>query len=175
MSGVTGSHKSRKIKKKKDKLISSLADVRDRILTIALFLPEEKQDEIFLGIWSSKDLLAHLAGWDETNLKAAEEILSGNLPSFYAHSDKDWATYNSKLVAEYGRADFEELVAFLRQSHGRLLNYLHDLPANEIWKDRGIRAKGWKVTIGRLLEVEKEDEEEHYQQLKQFVETGRNS
>lgn len=28
----------------------------------------ERQDEVFLGIWSVKDLLAHLAGWDVTNI-----------------------------------------------------------------------------------------------------------
>ena len=100
-----------------------------------------------------------------------QEILAGELPGFYAHYDRDWATYNAKLVTEYGRENFEELVRLLSKTHGRLLAALEDLPAEELWKDRGIRAKGWKVTIGRLLEVERDDEEKHYLQLKEFVET----
>ena len=100
-----------------------------------------------------------------------QDILAGELPGFYAYYDRDWATYNAKLVTEYGRENFEELVELLRKTHGRLLAALEDLPEEELWKDRGIRAKGWKVTIGRLLEVERDDEEKHYLQLKEFVES----
>jgi hypothetical protein len=164
-----------KVEEKKDELISGLVDVRERILSTASSLSARELDRAFLGIWSAKDLLAHLAGWDDTNARAMEEILAGELPSFYAHYDKDWATYNSSLVAEYGREDFEEMVALLRETHGKLLDLLSEAPASELWRDRGIRSRGWKVTIGRLLEVEMEDEEEHLLQLKKFVETGETS
>ena len=157
---------------RKSELISGMRDVRERILALASSLPENQQDEICVGKWSSREMLAHLAGWDETNIQATNEILAGNLPSFYKHSDKDWATYNAKLVSEYNRDQFEELLSLVRETHKNLLALISDLPANEIWEDRGIRARGWIVTIGRLLEVETEDEEEHYSQLKQFLEAG---
>ncbi len=163
------------MERKKDELIAGLAEVRERILATASSLSARQQDQIFLGSWSPRDLLAHLAGWDDTNLRAVKEILAGKLPSFYAHHDPDWATYNARLVAEYGRQDFEELLALLRETHGRLLGFLEDLPAGEFWQDRGIRVRGWRVTIGRLLEVEREDEEEHFAQLERFANTGATS
>ena len=73
-------------------------------------------------------------------------------------------------MSEYNRDEFEELLSLVKETHGNLLALIQDLPASELWKDRGIRSRGWKVTIGRLLEVEMEDEEEHYSQLKQFIE-----
>jgi hypothetical protein len=155
---------------RKSGLISGLRDVRKRILALASSLSLNEQDEIYLGTWSCRDMLAHLAGWDETNKRAASEILEGTLPSFYEHSGKDWAEYNAKLVGEYGRDDFHELLSLVRETHRSMLSFIEDIPASGIWEDRGIRAKGWKVTIGRLLEVEKQDEEEHYSQLKEFIE-----
>ena len=41
---------------------------RRKILDAASSPSPEQQDEVFLGIWSVKDPLAHLAGWDVTNI-----------------------------------------------------------------------------------------------------------
>lgn len=175
MTKQRGSSKDSIAEKKKADLISGLIDTRERILAVAASLPPETQDQVFLGTWSAVDLLAHLTGWDETNLKAAKEILESELPSFYADHDRDWATYNAKLVAEFRRENYEEQLALTRETHARLLEFLKELPADELWEDRGIRARGWKVTIGRLLEAEMSDEEEHLVQLNRFVETGATS
>ena len=172
MSAKVESKKGRSAEERKAELIAGLRDVRERILVWVSSLPERKRAEIFLGTWSSRELLAHLAGWDETNLRAAKEILAGELPSFYEHYDKDWATYNARLVAEYRGHDDTDLLDLVRLTHENLLKFIEDLPASELWKDRGIRAKGWKVTIGRLLEVERKDEEEHLLQLKRFTGKG---
>jgi hypothetical protein len=160
---------------KKAKLLSGLVDTRKKILALVSSLSPEDQNRPFLGSWSAKDLLAHLAGWDETNLKAAKEILENELPSFYADHDRDWATYNAKLVAEFGIENYEEQLNLARETQARLLEFLKELPADELWVDRGIRARGWKVTIGRLLEAEMSDEEEHLEQLNRFMENGATS
>lgn len=154
---------------KKADLISRLVETRLKILNVAAALTPERAEEKFLGSWSARDLLAHLAGWDETNIQAGKEILGGALPSFYAEHDRDWATYNAKLVEEFGRETLEDQLALTTETHEKLIAFLEDLPADELWADRGIRARGWKVTIGRLLEAELSDEEEHYQQVQQIL------
>ena len=165
-------YKSKRVtasQKRKEMLQGELFDVRARILEAASSLPLNKQDEVFLGTWSVKDLLAHLAGWDETNMRAVEEFLAGKLPSFYAYADKDWATYNAKLVAEYKREDFDELLTLVKATHRKLLDYLETILAVELERDRDIRYKGWIVTPYKLLMVEKKDEEKHYDQLYKFI------
>jgi hypothetical protein len=87
-------------------------------------------------------MLAHLAGWDDTNIEAAKELLVGELPTFYEHSDKDWASYNAKLVAEYRRDEYEDLFLSVRSTHSNLIALIEDLPAGDLWMDRGIRARG---------------------------------
>ena len=98
-------------------LLLAIIKTRAAVLRAASQLSPEEQNTVFLGVWSVKDLIAHLVGWDFTNLAAAKDIQAGKLPEFYAHYDKDWKTYNAELVAKYKRDDFEELLALARDSH----------------------------------------------------------
>jgi hypothetical protein len=155
---------------KKAKIIAELVEARGRILDAASSLSPADQDQIFLGVWSVKDLLAHLVGWDFANLEAAQAILAGQIPGFYAHYDRDWRTYNARLVAEYKREDFADLLASVEDSHQKLIGFLETIPAEEFDKDRGVRFKGYKVTIARTLEAELEDEKTHHTQVDEFRE-----
>ena len=155
---------------KKDKIIAELVEARGKILDAASSLSPADQDRVFLGVWSVKDLLAHLVGWDFANLEAAQAILAGQIPGFYAHYDRDWRTYNARLVAEYKREDFADLLASVEDSHQKLIGFLETIPAEEFDRDRGVRFKGYKVTIARLLQAEIDDEKTHHTQVDEFRE-----
>jgi len=53
---VTQPGKSRNPATKKDRAISGLVEARRKILDVASALSPERQDEVFLGVWSVKDL-----------------------------------------------------------------------------------------------------------------------
>ncbi len=142
---------------------------RKKILDAASSLSPEQQDKVFLGVWSLKDLLAHLAGWDYTNIEAVKDLVAGKLPNFYAYYDRDWKTYNARLVEEYKKDDFAELISSVSKSHETLIDFLKTIPAEEFEKDRAVRFKGYKVTIARLLQVEINDEKIHWSQIKQLA------
>jgi hypothetical protein len=113
---------------RKVQILSALVEARQNILAKVSALSEAQRDYIFLGIWSIKDLLAHLAGWDYTNLEAVKEILAAKLPTFYARYDHDWKTYNAMLVAKYKPDSFEELIALIKRSQRELIDLLETLP-----------------------------------------------
>ncbi len=163
---------SAKAQAKKAEIISELVEARRRILNAVSSLPAEKQDEVFLGVWSVKDLLAHLVGWDFTNLEAAKALLTGELPEFYSYRDRDWKTYNARLVAKYKRDDFAELLASVEDSLQKLVAFLETVPAEEFDKDRGVRYRRYKVTIARLLQADTRDVKTHYQQIEEFRQAG---
>ena len=153
----------------KRELLSNLIKTRTAILRAASGLSPAAQDTVFLGVWSVIDLIAHLVGWDFTNLAAAKDIQAGVLPGFYAHYDKDWKSYNAELVAKYKREDFNELLALARDSHSKLIEYLENLSTEVFDKDFGVRSGGkYKITIARLLGAEWKDEGEHLKQLQEF-------
>jgi hypothetical protein len=161
-----------KAQDRKEKIISGLIQARRKILDVAYRLPADKRAEVFVGTWSTEDLLAHLIGWDYTNKDAVRSVLEGELPYFYEYRDRDWATYNALLVDRHKKGHYAELLNATESSHAALTGFLATVPADEFDKDHGVRFQGYKVTISRLLEAEAEDEGEHARQLKEFAEGG---
>ena len=157
---------------RKDAIIARLIEARACILAAVSSLPTDRQDDVFLGVWSVKDLLAHLVGWDFANIEAAEAVLAGSLPSFYAHRDRGWRTYNAGLVARYRQDDLAALVRSVEQSHQALIAFLSKVDSEAFDRDMGLRAGRFKVTIARLLDAEAQDELTHCRQVRAFVERG---
>jgi len=156
----------------KEQVISRLVEARRKILEVAAALPPGKQDQVFLGTWSVKDLLAHLVGWDGANIEAVGAILAGRLPSFYDHYDRDWHSFNARLVREHMKELYADLLASVEESHRKLIETVAEIPADEFVRDRGLRAKGWKVTVESILRVEASDEQAHYRQIEQFSQSS---
>lgn len=153
---------------KKDQILSSLIETRQNILAEVSKLSEAQQERVFLGIWSVKDLVAHFIGWDETNLQAAKSVLKGELPSFYKYRDHDWQTYNAMLVKKHKRDSFPELLTAAQNSQKKLIEFLQIVSPENFNKDFDVRFRGYKVTIQRLLEAEREDEQTHLEQVIDF-------
>jgi hypothetical protein len=158
---------------RKDQLLSSLIETRQNILSEVSKLSRAEQDRVFLGIWSVKDLLAHLAGWDYTNMEAARYVMIGKLPPFYAHHDRDWARYNAMLVAKYKRDQLDELIGLVKDAQRQLIDFIQMVPPSSFNKDFSVRFRGYKVTIQRLLEAELKDEQIHLQQIIDFFQETR--
>lgn len=158
---------------RKDQLLSSLIETRQNILVEVSKLSKADRDRIFLGIWSVRDLLAHLAGWDYTNMEAASYVMAGKLPAFYAYHDHDGAKYNAMLVATYKRDQLDELIGLVKDAQRQLIDFIQTIPLSAFNKDFGVRFRGYKVTIQRLLEAERKDEQTHLQQIIDFFKEAR--
>jgi hypothetical protein len=157
------------VDEKKQKLLSSLVEARQQLLDTASSIPIERHEQVFLGIWSIKDLLAHLIGWDYSNIEAIKAVSEGRLPEFYAHIDKDWHSYNAHLVSLHKKGTVADLIKNAQASQRALVDQLTIIPARELFQENGVRYRGYKVTIARLIEAETEDEEVHSVQVKEFV------
>jgi len=144
---------------RKDKIIGGLVSARRQVLEAVARLSPEQQDAVFLGEWSARDLVAHLIGWDYTNLEAVSEIRAGRRPGFWQYHDHDWVSYNARLVAQHRREDWGELVAAVEQSHRALIETLQSVPADDYVKQK---------KIGTLLRAEAKDEQEHARQVERF-------
>ncbi len=154
--------------KRKKKILQDLARVRMAIITTADKLPPSKQRAIFLGIWSPRHLIAHLIGWDYTNITAATELIAGRLPTFYEHHDRDWSSYNKELIGKHNRGSYNNLLLAAKRSHQKLLSFIEDVSPKDFILDRNIRYHGWRVTIERLLLSEAKDEKIHLSQLRHY-------
>ena len=152
---------SQKLKLIED-LLSARRDVRETIHS----LPPEQRDQPLIGEWSVKDLIAHLIGWDYTNLEAVQEILAGRRPTFFQYYDKDWRSYNAQLVSRYKREPFSDLILAVEASHQELIAFLEACSAEEITQGNARTSSGRTITIRNLLRAEADDERKHALQLR---------
>ena len=153
---------------RKQTLIHELAQARRNLLAEVESLPTARLDEIFLGEWCVKDLLAHLVGWDYTNLEAIQQILAGGTPSFFQYYDKDWRSYNARLVAQYRREPFNALLESAHDSHQALLDLLESLPARQLLSAKAPTPSGRTVSARTLLSAEASDERQHAAQVQHW-------
>jgi len=153
---------------KKEQVISELQKVRSNILTEVVALSTRQRNTVFLGIWSVKDLVAHLAGWDFTNMDAIKSVMAGKVPSFYKYHDHDWQTFNAILVEKYKSNTFRGLLATVKNSQMKLIELLQTIPPESFNKDFGVRFRRSKVTIQRLLEADIKDVQLHHRQIIDF-------
>ena len=135
---------------RKDRILSELTGTRHKVLSAASKIFDKDQDIIFLGIWSIRDLIAHLIGWDYTNLNAIKSVMQKQIPDFYKYHDHDWQAYNAILVRKHKKGPIQNLLARANDSHETLVRFLQTIP--------------------RLLESETNDERIHYQQITGFFE-----
>jgi hypothetical protein len=152
----------------KQQLITELKEARNQILDAISLLNKNQMDVIYLGTWSIFDLLAHLVGWDHTNLQAVQALLENKLPLFFNQYDTDWNTYNAKLIKEHKVDHISEMMSKVEHSHQNLVTFLESLPAEDFEKEHGVRtARNYNVTIARLLKAESTDERVHARQIRE--------
>lgn len=149
-------------------ILNSLEDVRRTIIENVMSIPVPKQGTPFVGTWSIKELLTHLIGWDYTNIDAIKSLRTMEIPKFYAFIDSDWRSYNAILIEQYREEKWELLTNAVTRSHAQLISFVKEIPVLDYFKDWGVRYKGYKVTIPRLLEAELKDEKTHLDQIIQW-------
>ncbi len=143
---------------------------RAAILTCAQSWPADRVEEVFLGEWCLLDLLAHLSGWDEANREAVTAVQAGRLPEFYAHKDADWRSFNAMHVRNHRQPTLAAQIAEVERTFADLIDTL-DQPGGgrDFYRDYGVRYKGWKVIVARLVESELHDERIHLEQMKAWL------
>lgn len=150
---------------RKREIIDELVQSRHGLLDAIVALQPERLDEVFIGEWTVKDLIAHLVGWDFTNLAAIREILDGEYPSFFQFYDKDWRSYNASLVKQYKIEPFPDLMAEIQDSHHQLVTFLEALPSEQVISGKSRSPSGRTMSIRSLLHFEARDEQEHTHQV----------
>jgi len=74
--------------------------------------------------WSVKDLIGHVASWEEEALKALPLVLEGRRPPRYGGIDR----FNAGQIEMRRSQTLYQVVKELKDTHSRLLHYLEAAP-----------------------------------------------
>ena len=144
----------------KAKILEQFSRARDEVR--ALLPSLDIHTEIYPG-WTIKEVLAHLAGWDDATILALKAFINGAPPIVPAIRGID--TYNSQTVAERTSLNYEQVVREWEWVRDQLNQVLDQFPDEKL--DAIIVAPwGVSLTVAQLIEEMGQHEEEHAEAIR---------
>jgi hypothetical protein len=123
-----------------------------------------------LAGWSSRDIVAHLVGWNRLIIEGSKQITRGELPSYDVDPGENYSKVNAKLIRDYPSTDRDELLAEIRSSGRELGSFLETLDSNTWKADFGVRHGGSVVTIRNTVAELIDDYDHHRKQIEEWAE-----
>ena len=128
-------------------------------------LDERRMTEVWLGMWSVKDILAHIAGWHRELGPAIDRMARGERPIPEGTSYEDVDSWNARFAAAKQAAPVSEVLRELDASHasfmaqaakvpeerfvpGKTAYRIVDLNSAHHYKEHGDEIRAWRASRG---------------------------
>ncbi len=117
--------------------------------------------------WTIKEVLAHIAGWDDASAASLRAHALGNEPATPAARGIDY--YNAESVSTRETLDYDHVVKEWEMAREELKAAINDMPPDKLnqsmlfpWGDTG--------TIAQLVAIFAGHEKEHAKEIRELVE-----
>ncbi len=118
--------------------------------------------------WSTRDVVAHLIGWNRYIIEGSNQIKRGELPFYDVDPGEDYSKVNAVLVLEYSSTNRQEMLDELQVSAQELKRFLQSLDSIEWGRDYGVRHKGAVITIQNTIDELIEDYDIHRERIREW-------
>lgn len=141
-------------------LIQQLDHAREKMRAVLAEI--DRRAELYPA-WTIKEVLAHIAGWDDAALISLRAYQAGDAPAIPAARGIN--PYNAQTVAERASLIYEQIVQEYELTRQQLKDLLLALPPEKLrepyvfpWPGQG--------TIAQMIQVLIEHEEEHVEDIR---------
>lgn len=124
----------------REELLGRAEEARRAFLGAVEGLTEEQMTKPAVGEWSIKDLLAHVASWDEMALPDIRRIARGDAPALAAFDLKRVDEYNAMIMSLRRHFSLEQARRELDISRMSLLEAVGRLPDSALAEGQFARA-----------------------------------
>jgi hypothetical protein len=114
----------------KSDAIAALETVRAEMLDAINGIPEEKMSAVAFGSWSVKDVLCHLASWEQFAVPDLQRINRGHIPQFATLRLEEIDDWNAGLMRSRNLFSLPQAMFELEDSRRQLIDALNALPDN---------------------------------------------
>lgn len=104
------------------------------------------------GDWSVKDILAHVTAWEEEALTHLPTILDGGRPPNYSDVHGGIDAVNAQLTEQGRTRSLARMRRQLEATHQRLLDYVRDVPPEQLVGETRFRRRLRDDTYGHYPE-----------------------
>lgn len=150
-----------------ESLAAQVAELEAAVENLSRAVSDLGEDHFLepLNGWSTRDIVAHLIGWNRYVIQGSREIIRGELPFYDLDPGENYSKVNAVLIAKYPSDDPRELLHELRRATAELKEYLLALDP-EVWvTDFGVRHRESVVTIEKTVQELIEDYDHHRRQI----------
>lgn len=125
----------------KDELLNEAAREYKAFFEALQGLNEEQLTEVWLGVWSIKDIVAHIVGWHREIGPALERIARGEkpVPDGVRYDDVD--AWNDRFVAARRGLPVTDMLLELDKSHEYFMHAANAVPPERLQPER----TAWKL------------------------------
>lgn len=143
-------------------LLARLDVERLRLLKqVADLTPEALAEQPVVDDWTVKDVLAHIAAWDRWEVRTLKQLAAGRKPNLT--DIEDVHAFNEHAVAASQGWSLEAVRQELEEAREALVDWLHTLPAAEVFRTRTLNGDDW--SFPNLLKIQWEHDAEHAAQI----------
>jgi uncharacterized protein (TIGR03083 family) len=116
--------------------------------------------------WTIREMLAHIAGWDEVGTRTVRAHAAGTAPDPLEIQGID--AYNEMLIARCEALSHEETIQYWRKARRELVDALDETPP-ERFREQAEFPWGERGNITRLVSILAEHELEHAHEILELV------
>lgn len=133
-------------------------------------LDEIDRNRKIYPLWTVREIIAHLSGWDDATIAFIRSLVAGTAPATPAVRGID--VYNAETVATREGLSYDQVYREYIETRKVLLDLIRTMPeekVNEIytmpWGDEG--------TLVDMVDIFEEHEEEHAEDVRKLIEQHR--
>ena len=120
-----------------------------------------------VGVWSVKDVLAHIAFWERYAANIIRDAMRGAAPALVA--DDETERNNASVVAQYYQRSLASVIADWQQAREDLLDAIEELDDDDLNDpDRFPWSEG-RTLLDRIAGNSFEHEQEHIEQIRAWT------
>ena len=150
----------------KEGLLTKLAASRRDLVRAILGLSEEEMTQIQVeGVWTIKDVLGHIASWEEICLEPLRRYADG--APFKVETILDYLSVNEGLVARKRETPLDSILDELDAIREELAATVGKLSVEQ-WEQKVIFPWGDEGPVAEMLDELYEHEWEHVQAIQQW-------
>jgi hypothetical protein len=146
-------------------------DKNVRTLAFSVTSLNEAQFLMKVNGWSSRDIVAHLIGWNRAIIQGSRQILRAELPFYDVDSGENYSKVNAAFIQNYSSTDLQETLKELLSSADELSEFLKTLNQKDWSHDFGVKNKGLTITIQSTVDDLIEDYTHHTDQIEKWKKT----
>jgi uncharacterized damage-inducible protein DinB len=150
----------------KEETLAKLAESRQTLHQAIEGLSEEEMTQVQVeGVWTVKDVLGHIASWEETCLEPLQRYADGG--PFEVQVIEDYMAWNDEQAARKRDVPLDAILDELATIRQGLVEAASRLSAGQ-WKQRVPFSWGGRGTIAEVLDVFYQHELEHVRSIQRW-------